>query len=181
MFTDPSDEYTAATWSNVETAPPLTLEQLREGMQELQRLRDEVPVWPDLTGRDDWYLLEEPPLSPAERVESSERGFAGARQEMASWDGVPCPCRLCEPVQGADNVTDELMELVRQGDEARFRELAACVMPAGEVDECWAGARARLGFSGPPVPPVGQEISEGLGRVPCQPVPFYGRSIQERR
>ena len=45
-----------------------------------------------------------------------------------------------------DNVTQELLELVQAGDEAGFRALAGCVMPAGEVDECWCGARARLGL-----------------------------------
>ena len=50
------------------------------------------------------------------------------------------------PDEQADNVTEELLELVKRGDEAGFRALAGCVMPADEVDECWHGAQARLGL-----------------------------------
>ena len=45
-----------------------------------------------------------------------------------------------------NNVTRELLELVKRGDEVGFRALAGCVMPADEVDECWHGAQARLGL-----------------------------------
>jgi len=51
-----------------------------------------------------------------------------------------------ETVEG-DNVVQELVELVKAGDEAGFRALAACVMPLEEVGECWAGTRERLGLS----------------------------------
>ena len=46
--------------------------------------------------------------------------------------------------QGSDNVTQELMELVRAGDEPGFRALAGCVMPAEDVEPCWNGAQARI-------------------------------------
>ena len=51
-----------------------------------------------------------------------------------------------ETVEG-DNMAQELVEMVKRGDEAGFRALAGCVMPASEVDECWHGTRARLGLA----------------------------------
>ena len=86
-----------STWSNLTTAPPLTLEVLREAVRHYTAL-----------------------------VDAADEGD--------------------EAVEG-DNVTWELLELVKRGDEAGFREMAGCVMPAGEVDECWCGVRARLGLS----------------------------------
>ena len=50
-----------------------------------------------------------------------------------------------ETVEG-DNVMRELLELVKRGDEAGFRALAGCVMPAEQVHDCWDGVRARLGL-----------------------------------
>jgi len=50
-----------------------------------------------------------------------------------------------ETVEG-DNVTQELLKLVKAGDEAGFRALAGCVMPAEQVHDCWDGVRARLGL-----------------------------------
>jgi len=52
---------------------------------------------------------------------------------------------LIGPVEPwADNVSKELIDLARAGDELGFRRLAACVMPVEEIDECWVGTRGRL-------------------------------------
>ena len=50
-----------------------------------------------------------------------------------------------EEVPRSDNASAELVDLARAGDESGFRALASCLMPAGEVEECWHGVRARLG------------------------------------
>ncbi|MDP3938167.1 MAG: hypothetical protein Q8R92_08515 [Deltaproteobacteria bacterium] len=52
--------------------------------------------------------------------------------------------RLAAPA--VDNVSQELVDLARQGDEPSFRRLAVCVMPVEKIGECWAGARGRLGL-----------------------------------
>lgn len=48
--------------------------------------------------------------------------------------------------QRDDGVTVELVALARAGDRVLFREIAGCIMPAAEVDDCWIGTRARLGL-----------------------------------
>jgi len=46
-----------------------------------------------------------------------------------------------------DNTTKELVELARHGNEEQFRELAACLMPIEDIQECWDGARQRLNLN----------------------------------
>ena len=75
---------------------------------------------------------------------AAEEMFLGVRVEVSRDAGSPWRWPG-ETVEG-DNVAQELVEMVKRGDEAGFRALAGCVMPAGEVDECWCGARARLGL-----------------------------------
>ena len=53
-----------------------------------------------------------------------------------------------------DNASGELVDRARAGDEGGFRALASCLMPADEIEECWRGARARLGLSDGIVRPV---------------------------
>jgi len=48
--------------------------------------------------------------------------------------------------QTRDNASGELVDCARAGDEEGFRALASCLMPADEIEECWRGARARLGL-----------------------------------
>lgn len=51
-----------------------------------------------------------------------------------------------EPVAWPDdNTTDELLAFARAGDRVGFDALAACLMPPDRVEECWTGARSRLG------------------------------------
>lgn len=44
----------------------------------------------------------------------------------------------------ADNVSEELVELAREGKRPEFTELAGCVMPVDTIDECYRGVRQRL-------------------------------------
>jgi len=63
---------------------------------------------------------------------------------------VFCPCPHCMDLREGitnDNTTKELVELARQGNEEQFRELASCLMPIEEVQECWDGARQRLNLN----------------------------------
>lgn len=50
------------------------------------------------------------------------------------------------PPVGDDAAGQELVDRARANDEAGFRELAGCVMPSSEIDECWTGVRLRLGL-----------------------------------
>ena len=43
-----------------------------------------------------------------------------------------------------DNTIKELIDLARQDDAAGFHELAACLMPIEDIQECWEGTRQRL-------------------------------------
>ena len=45
------------------------------------------------------------------------------------------------------NAWAELIELARRGDKLGFDAVAGCLMPTGEVEECWRGTRARLGLT----------------------------------
>jgi hypothetical protein len=45
-----------------------------------------------------------------------------------------------------DNATSELVDLARRGDHALFVELASLLVPSEKVEECWVGARRRLGL-----------------------------------
>ena len=49
--------------------------------------------------------------------------------------------------QNRDNASGELVGLARACDYGGFRALASCLMPIDEIEECWRGARARLGRS----------------------------------
>ncbi len=53
-----------------------------------------------------------------------------------------------DPAPLADNASQELVDLARAGDRDGFTALAGCLMPADEVEECWAGTRQRLGLGG---------------------------------
>lgn len=66
-------------------------------------------------------------------------------RERAALLHVPGMARAGAP-DNADNASAELVDLARAGDRDAFAALAGCLMPAGEVDECWAGCRRRLGF-----------------------------------
>ena len=47
----------------------------------------------------------------------------------------------------ADNAQQELLDCAKAGDRLGFFAVAACLMPPGDVAECWAGTRTRLGLS----------------------------------
>jgi len=87
-----------------------------------------------------------PPLTREAELRPCSFGDCGASSGAlrAAYDF--CPWRWPDETVEGDNVTRELLELVKAGDEAGFSALAGCVMPAGEVDDCWHGARARLGL-----------------------------------
>ncbi len=114
-----------STWSNLETAPPLTLEGLRQAYRWYQEAMEHPPSF---------HALEVRLLTP--EVERVWLEMEAARPAVHS------PWRW--PDEQADNVTHELLELVRKGDEAGFRALAGCVMPAEDVEPCWYGAQARI-------------------------------------
>ena len=63
---------------------------------------------------------------------------------------ILCSCNICTEQHDEitnDNTTTELVELARQGNEEQFRDLAACLMPLNEIQECWDGARQRLNLN----------------------------------
>ena len=115
-----------------------------------------------LTDRNDCFLLRSerslhefsgwsnmtvaPPFTVAALRDASQRDTQGWEAVAdAAIENRPWRWPEDEAVEG-DNVTRELLALVNRGDEVGFRALAGCVMPADEVDDCWWGARARLGL-----------------------------------
>jgi len=46
----------------------------------------------------------------------------------------------------SDNAYAELIDCAHAGDYAAFAALASCLMSGSEVQECWLGTRARLGY-----------------------------------
>lgn len=113
-------------WSEIESAPPLTLEAWREAYER--------------------WVLESGFCSPPEPHVFFGHSFVELLGELGS-DPIRSavePWRW--PDEQADNATQELLDLVAAGDEAGFRELAGCVMTAEDVEPCWRGARARLGL-----------------------------------
>ena len=93
------------------------------------------PHWPEQDGSwigPDWTHVW---ASHAEMVDPAPDGRIISAVEPMTYD---------EDAPQTDNVTQELMELVRAGDEPGFRALAGCVMPAEDVEPCWNGAQARI-------------------------------------
>lgn len=86
-----------------------------------------------------------------ERYASRAEAIAGhafllARVREQADGGFVAPLRPIEagPRRTPDNAAEELVGLARAGDRVGFDALAACLMPAAQIAECWAGARRRL-------------------------------------
>ena len=118
----------AGTWSNLTTAPPLTPEAFRQACRWYQEAALRPP-------QPQVFFSHSPTEMLAEDQEFTQG--LDALHLTAPWDWRD---------EQADHVTQELLDLVAAGDEAGFRALAGCVMPAEDVEPCWHGARARLGL-----------------------------------
>ena len=65
---------------------------------------------------------------------------------------------ISAPSFSSDNAAAELLDLCRADDRAGFDALASALMPAEEVDECWAGARRRLGLEAGAVTSIARSL-----------------------
>lgn len=81
-----------------------------------------------------------------------------------------------------DHAVEELVALARAGDRAGFDALASCLMPAGEVDAFWAGARLRVA-AGPVDSPDAFDPPGPAGPFPDNPAldPAYRASLTALR
>lgn len=123
------------SWS-IRAGPPLTLEGLRQAYRWYLEATDE-------TGVEALEAMRAAYQEVTEHLEILGRPPVNSLADaLAVRLSVQSPWRW--PEEEADNVTHELLELLRQGDEAGFRALAGCVMPAEEITACWHGAQARI-------------------------------------